>query len=328
MNLSDQIIADLKAQFRFKSDKGRWLQQGKCPQCDRWEAFCAAEDPKVVKCGRATCGWEDSVRNLLPDLFEDWTRRAPPTETNPNATADAYLSVERGLDLQQLAGLDKAEWSDDTRAAALKLEAWPLETMSGAIVHVIRKEAEYLDYFFRRCAHHESGMRERVRGLHNARCIKTHSQLAAAVDCLKGLFPVQDSWLARTVEFIDRMALDRQESCGGDHVLVADFWEKVDFLLSRESADAHANGESINQHRHADQYMAINLSHFEQRCRNAGLQPVNMIELKRMLKGSKSRKFIGQKQVNNPKGHNSHCWVFEQPGQPAASTRSPQKEMA
>lgn len=274
-------------------------------------------------------------------LYNGRNPRALAKRTKGNETSEPpflgtiYLMQNERIDAQPAVlerlmsmRIDKAEWSDDTRAAALKLEAWPLETMSGAIVHVIRKEAEYLDYFFRRCAHHESGMRERVRGLHNARCIKTHSQLAAAVDCLKGLFPVQDSWLARTVEFIDRMALDRQESCGGDHVLVADFWEKVDFLLSRESEDAHANGESINQHRHADQYMAINLSHFEQRCRNAGLQPVNMLELKRMLKGSKSRKFIGQKQVNNPKGHNSHCWVFEQPDQAPTSNRSNQKEMA
>lgn len=242
-----------------------------------------------------------------------------------NERIDAQPAVlERLMSMK----IDKAEWNDETRDAAIELESWPMETMSGTIVHVVRKEADYLEFFFRRYVHHESGMRERVRGLHNSRCIKTHSQLAAAVDCLKYLFEIPDAWLAKTVEFVDHMALDRQDSCGGDHPLVADFWEKVDFLISREGPNAHGEGESINQHRHAERFMAVSLSHFEQRCRNAGLQPVNMMELKRLLRGSKSRKFIAQKQVNNPAGHNSHCWVFEQPAQPAASTRSPQKEMA
>lgn len=243
-----------------------------------------------------------------------------------NERIDAQPAVlERLMSMK----IDKAEWNDETRDAALQLEGWPIESMSGSIIHVIRKEAEYLDYYFRRYLHHEEGMRQRVRGLHNSRCIKTHSQLAAAVDCLKGLFPgLQESWLKRTVDFVDQMALDRQDSCGGDHPLVADFWEKVDYLISRESPNDHAEGNSINQHRHADKYMAVSLSYFEMRCRNAGLSPINMMELKRILRGSKSRKFIGQKQVNNPAGHNSHCWVFDQPDQPQNSNRSPQKEMA
>jgi hypothetical protein len=49
------------------------------------------------------------VRNLLPDLFEDWSKRTPPTEQNPNATADAYLVHERGLDLKLLRGLYSQE---------------------------------------------------------------------------------------------------------------------------------------------------------------------------------------------------------------------------
>jgi hypothetical protein len=35
--------------------------------------------------------------------------------------------------------------------------------------------------------------------------------------------------------------------------------------------------------------------------------------LKKLLKGSKSRKFMDRKKVNNPAGQINACWVFEQP---------------
>src|SRR3546814_12167570 len=100
MSFSDKIISGLKAQFAFKSVKGAWLQEGTCPRCGKKEVYCAADNPRMVKCGRIeNCGWEDSVRNLLPDLFEDWSKRQPATPEDPTATADAYPPHERGLDL-------------------------------------------------------------------------------------------------------------------------------------------------------------------------------------------------------------------------------------
>ena len=72
MNLQDEILKGLQAKFQFRKTKGDWLQEGTCPQCGKREAYCAAKEPKIVRCGRADrCGWEDSVRSVLPDLFED-----------------------------------------------------------------------------------------------------------------------------------------------------------------------------------------------------------------------------------------------------------------
>lgn len=114
MNLQDEIIRQLKAKFEFKKTAGDWLQEGKCPQCGKREAYCASTKPKIVRCGRAErCGWEDAVRNLLPDLFEDWSKNHKPTPENPNASADAYLQYERGLDLRLLRGLYSQELFKD-----------------------------------------------------------------------------------------------------------------------------------------------------------------------------------------------------------------------
>jgi hypothetical protein len=84
VNLQADIKKGLIDQFRFKKVSGDWLQEGQCPDCGKFEAFCAADEPKIVRCGRQDrCGWEDSVRNLLPDLFEDWSKRHPITEQDP-----------------------------------------------------------------------------------------------------------------------------------------------------------------------------------------------------------------------------------------------------
>lgn len=238
-----------------------------------------------------------------------------------NERIDAIPAVlERLMSMQ----IDKARWSAATREAAVRLEGWPIEELSGTIVHVARNEAKFLPFFFERFAHHDAEMARRVDGLHNARPIKCHSQLAAAVEALPHLFPgFRAEWIEETVALIDQMALDRQNSAGGDHPLVADFWDKVDYLLSRESDDSHRDGKSINQSRKPHELIAVNLPMFEAACRNAGIQPPPIEQLKKVLRGSKSRKFISYGSVNNPVGQSHKCWVFAQPAAGGASGREP-----
>jgi hypothetical protein len=71
----------------------------------------------------------------------------------------------------------------------------------GTIVHVVRQEAAWMAHFRDRYAHHDhrdKAMRKRVPGLHNARAVKCHSQLAAAVEALPMLFPTcQQAWVEK-----------------------------------------------------------------------------------------------------------------------------------
>ena len=214
--------------------------------------------------------------------------------------------------------IDKARWSDATKDAAIRLEGWPIENVSGTIVHIVRNEAKFLPFFFERFAHHDGDMAKRVQGLVNTRPIKTHSQLAAAVEALGHLFPkdIRPEWISETLQLVDAMALDRQKSCGGDHPLVARFWEQVDYLLDREKAEDHNDGKSINQHRNPDAKIAIRLVDYEARCRNAGIAPPDMDKLRNLLRDSKSRKWLSTGNVNNPAGKIVSCWVFEQPARP------------
>lgn len=94
----------LLQEFDLK-EKGNWLREGRCPQCQKKELYANAEHPWVIKCGRESkCRWERHVKELYPDLFENWSDRYRVTEANPNASADAYLTHMRGFDIAKLRG--------------------------------------------------------------------------------------------------------------------------------------------------------------------------------------------------------------------------------
>jgi hypothetical protein len=228
-----------------------------------------------------------------------------------NERIDAHPAV-----LERLVSMNigKERHSEAGREASDRLSQWPIDDLSGSIVHIVRQEAAFLAQFKARYATHTAEMGKRVQGLVNRRIIKNHAQLAATVECLPALFKgVRPEWVAETLEQIDRLALDRQNSAGADHPIVAAFWEKVDYLLARERADAHEQGESLNQHRDRERMLAINLPHFESRCHQAGLERPNMDLLKKLLRNSHSRKWRATKPVNNPAGRSTLCWVFERP---------------
>ncbi|RFA31318.1 bifunctional DNA primase/helicase [Alkalilimnicola ehrlichii] len=103
-DITERLLHDLA----FKQE-GRYLRKGRCPRCEKRELFVAADAPWMVKCGRENnCGAQFHVKELFPDLFDDWSERysqAGSTDTiSPTAVADAYLAYGRGFDLPRIAG--------------------------------------------------------------------------------------------------------------------------------------------------------------------------------------------------------------------------------
>lgn len=250
---------------------------------------------------RKTGGFETSEPPFLGSIY-----------LMQNERIDAMPAVlERLMSID----IDKSRFSDAAREAATRLKRWPTERLSGTIVHVVRNEAKYLPFFFEREDFHLKEMGRRVDGLTNDRCILNHSQLAAAVESLPHLFgrDVRPEWIAETLALVDAMALDRQTSSGGDHPVIAKFWDQVEHLIDAEKADAHGKGELLNQHRKPDQKIAIRLTEFEARARHAGLTPPDGDVLRKLLRNSHSRKFLRYDNVNNPLNKSVKCWVFAQP---------------
>ncbi|HHR6051376.1 TPA: toprim domain-containing protein [Providencia alcalifaciens] len=64
------------------------------------------EMPFVLRCDRENkCGTVLIVKEIYPDIFDDWSAHYPKAQQAPNAAADAYLQHARGLDIASLKGL-------------------------------------------------------------------------------------------------------------------------------------------------------------------------------------------------------------------------------
>ncbi len=110
----DEIVRALQADSRYEfREAGDYLRKGVCPGCGKRTLYIGKQHPWVLRCERLNkCGFEASVRELLPAVFADFANRYPPTESNRDATADAYLGLDRGFDLSRIRGwYEQAAWA-------------------------------------------------------------------------------------------------------------------------------------------------------------------------------------------------------------------------
>ncbi len=110
--------------------------------------------------------------------------------------------------------------------------------------------------------------------------------------------------------FIAKMMGERHQAISADHPHIAKFWELFDWFEANELASS----PPINLHTKADKLIAVSLPMFEERCRQRGIVPPPMDDLKQLLRSSKSRRFLAAKNVKTRLENKViHCWVFAQP---------------
>ena len=110
INLNPQIINRLESDFNMVP-RGSHLRGGECPDCGKKTLWTWVDKPGRVQCDRTNnCNFSATSKELFPDLFERINERYKPTAENPNATADAYLSLIRGIDPSAVKG-----WYDQNK---------------------------------------------------------------------------------------------------------------------------------------------------------------------------------------------------------------------
>ncbi len=119
-DIRDEVIPRLMQDFNLKlSADRRFLRNGVCPSCNKKELYASADAPWSIQCGRLNkCSHQESIRDIYPDIFTQWTKKNPPTPANPNATADAYLQSGRGFDITKWSGFYNQETFCDYESGA------------------------------------------------------------------------------------------------------------------------------------------------------------------------------------------------------------------
>lgn len=111
------VLYRLEQDYQFKLGTSGNTIRGKCPACGQKEAWTYREEPWVIFCPRRNkCGETFYIRDMYPDLFENWEKRYQSTSENPTATVDAYLTEGRGFPIDKiklLKGLYSQEYYRD-----------------------------------------------------------------------------------------------------------------------------------------------------------------------------------------------------------------------
>lgn len=128
--IRSEVLRRLESDYGLQHMKGTpYLRKGTCPACGKKELYSRHDEPWFIKCGRESkCGEQWHVKELFDDLFDDWSKRAPATEAEPNRTADDYLTFARGFDLSLIKGSYTQEnyWDRDLGIGSATVR-FPLE---------------------------------------------------------------------------------------------------------------------------------------------------------------------------------------------------------
>jgi len=242
------------------------------------------------------------VKNGGTETFSPPFRAALVIAQNEPVAAEPAV-LERIMSIH----FDKSRFSEQTRVAAEKLERWSEDELSGFVVHVLRREEEFLRLWRENYPRYFRQIEE-VSGVNNVRLLRNHAQLAAALTAMRCILPMTDGLVSSGLQFIVEMTRNRQLVTASEHAVIEKFWSIFDYLVEIEPEGIE---RPLNNSRKPDQFIAVSLPQFFERCRQHGQTPPSEDELRRHLKSAKSRKFLGQKPVNSPSGKHFHCWVFQ-----------------
>ncbi|WP_429503678.1 toprim domain-containing protein [Pseudomonas sp. 2835] len=207
--------------------------------------------------------------------------------------------------------LTREHHTPETKLFAEELERMPMERVSGFLIKALQREAEIMRLLEERTSQYEQELLERP-GIRTVRIAKNHAQLRSLVDGLCLVVPLGDKRAALVHEEIGRMAEERQQAINADHPTVREFWDLYDFLNGMDDNGAlnHARKQGL---------IAVNLNEFVELAANKRQQVPALSELKRLLKTSKSPKFLeSNKPVNSARQTDAfntsktvRCWMFQ-----------------
>ena len=199
-----------------------------------------------------------------------------------------------------------------TKQLAEQLERWPIESVSGFLVKALQREQEIVQTVTERTSGYEQELLARP-GIRTVRIAKNHAQLLSLVDALALVVPLGEERVALVQQEVARMAEERQQAINADHPTVREFWDLFEFLNGMEDDGA------LN-HSRKQGYIAVNLNEFVEMAANKRQQVPPLGELKRLLKTSKSPKFVeSNKAINSARQTDAfnraktvRCWLFQQ----------------
>lgn len=250
------------------------------------------------------------LRNNGNETYEPPFRAALVIAQNAEVSASEAV-LQRIIQIKT----DRSGQNSKTKEAAEWLERTSIEDVSGFMLKAVMHENQIMQTFNQRSRHFEKWLADNS-DVKNIRIMKNHAQLCALVEALAIVADINQEQIEQTHQLLLEMTIMRQQVINADHPLVQEFWDAFDFIDD--------NDAQVLNHSRDPNLIAVNLNHFAEIASERRQQFPPLTELKRVLKASRSRKFIGVRTVNSVINarHNDKsmfekrptsvkCWVFE-----------------
>jgi len=238
--------------------------------------------------------------------------REPPFRGSLVISQNADVDASEAM-LQRIVHLafDTSGHTPQSKIAAEALEAMPTSAVSAFLRRACAGEKQAVATILTRSKDYQEQF-ARLEGLSSVRLAKNHAMIMAAVDAVAPLINLTDEQHAAIYSQVCELAVQRQAAISADHPVVREFWETYEFL------NEGGEGRPVLNHSKSPDRIAVNLNHFVQVATARRQQIPALTELKRHLRGSRSRQFIGintvksaiPDRVHKDDGWTCKCWVF------------------
>ncbi|WP_426578006.1 toprim domain-containing protein [Xenorhabdus stockiae] len=213
---------------------------------------------------------------------------------------------------------DKSHHSLVTKEAAIRLERYPIESLSGFVPKVLTKGETIFKFV---CQRYEEIERQLYANpeIHHTRIARNHAQIIVFLEALPEVIPLSSERITQTVAFITELAKERVKAVQEDPDDINDFWSMFDYL---DSDDIYGVNHATQENTYA-----INFNQLAQIASEKRQPFIDIVAIKKRLKLGKKRKFVRTKSIRSrvnaafnavlPIGSTMkkpeviECWIFE-----------------
>ncbi len=259
------------------------------------------------------------------DLFDGEFGRVTGIKSQDNSTKKprfkAGLAIVQNVPVQASEAIltrivhlnfDRSHHSYDGKLASDRLNMLPLSETSGFLLQSVKQADRVMALYKQRLEHYRKHLSKNSE-IKLQRIVENHAKIMAMTDCLKEVIhDLPEEIIGKVRMLIEDMAVKRQQSLNEDHPIVQQFWAQFDYIDTIGFDDGLIAEHRLNHSGTPDATIAVNIEHFQSKCRQHGLPVMDSTDLRRYLPGSRERKYEGNKTIHsNLEKRSVRCWIFK-----------------
>jgi len=198
-----------------------------------------------------------------------------------------------------------SDMNSKTKEAADLLDSLTIEQLSYFLIKATTYEKQFMKTFADHFKNYEKQVMA-IDGITLPRIGALHATIMVCVKALGDLVNLPSDWVDYTQNYLMDTALKQQQKLSKDPEKVTDFWNVVDDIISRKGYQLNHAGED------ATDKIWINLEEVYDAPMNNGTQLPPKNEMRKLLRKSKTRLFVGQGTVRSKtKNRPIRCYQFQ-----------------